>query len=121
MSHRTRRKRKEGGNLKSIRARDRTKCHLCGQGVSAIEASRDHLHPRSSGGYDKSRNYKLAHRDCNTARGAMPMDVARAAIEEHRISGGRMTRPVIVTVLRRAHGRWVKADKETSPLRADPK
>lgn len=61
----------------SILARDR-KCWICGMGVAAVDASRDHMHPRSEGGYDKARNYKLAHRTCNSARGALPPgDVVR--------------------------------------------
>lgn len=43
--------------------------------------SRDHLRPRSRGGASKSRNYLLAHRKCNTDRGAPKLTATNAEIQ----------------------------------------
>lgn len=64
-----------GGTVTSIWERDKRRCWICGHGVPRIEASRDHIEPRGLGGYDKARNYKLAHRRCNTARHRMPVHI----------------------------------------------
>lgn len=111
----SRRKHKRGGHVRSIRIRDRTKCHLCGQGVAEDDASRDHLRTRWAGGYDKASNYLLAHRACNTARGNMPIEVARAAIAAYRAAGGRMTQAAVCVVLRKAHGDWVRSQRRVAP------
>ena len=50
--------------------RDGWRCHLCGRRVRRIEATADHLIPRSHGGGDDPINLRLAHRSCNSSRGA---------------------------------------------------
>lgn len=67
------RTRNQGGTVRSILQRDR-KCWICKRGVSVADASRDHVNPRSMGGYNKARNYRLAHKGCNSARGSLPED-----------------------------------------------
>lgn len=63
-----------GGSVRSIQRRDKT-CWLCTGKVQPNEATRDHLNPASEGGYDKSKNYRLAHRECNIARSNLPYDL----------------------------------------------
>lgn len=60
------------GQAASIRDRDKGKCWICTRGVALEDASRDHLKPRSEGGYDRARNYRNAHKRCNTVRGRLP-------------------------------------------------
>ena len=55
--------------MASVWRRDRRRCWLCRRSVAVADASRDHVEPASLGGYDKSANYRLAHRVCNTSRG----------------------------------------------------
>lgn len=55
--------------MRSVFRRDKAKCWICDHGVAVTEASRDHIRARSHGGYDKARNYRLAHVSCNNARG----------------------------------------------------
>lgn len=74
-------RRPNGGTLRSIFQRDKGRCWICGHKVRHDEASRDHVEPRSLGGYDKSRNYRLAHDRCNNARGNLSEQVV-AAIRE---------------------------------------
>ena len=46
-------------------------CHLCGMpGADSI----DHIIPRASGGDDSPANLRPAHRSCNSARGAKPLN-----------------------------------------------
>jgi hypothetical protein len=70
----------KGGSLKSIWRRDGRKCWICGRMVAKDDASRDHLEPRSGGGYDKSKNYAIAHKLCNGARGSLPKENVIATI-----------------------------------------
>lgn len=63
-----------GGNIAAIRARDKRRCWMCGHGVSMADASRDHVKARSEGGYNRAKNYRLAHRECNHARGPLPFE-----------------------------------------------
>lgn len=65
----------------SIWSRDKRRCWICRRIVALPDASRDHVKPRSEGGYDKARNYRLAHRLCNTARGALPEDRVRSLVD----------------------------------------
>jgi 5-methylcytosine-specific restriction endonuclease McrA len=53
--------------------RDNAKCHLCGWYCSLEDASRDHVKPRFEGGRTTWENIKLAHRNCNSRRGHMPV------------------------------------------------
>lgn len=50
--------------------RDNWKCHICGGKVSRKDASQDHLIPVSHGGPTTEENIALAHRACNSRRGA---------------------------------------------------
>jgi 5-methylcytosine-specific restriction endonuclease McrA len=61
-----------GGSVHSIWQRDKRRCWICGHGVNLNEASRDHIEPRGLGGYDKAKNYRLAHRSCNSSRHRIP-------------------------------------------------
>ena len=65
----------KGGTVQSIWERDKHRCWICGHGVTLQEASRDHLEPRGLGGYDKAKNYKLAHKRCNVARHRTPVHI----------------------------------------------
>lgn len=64
-----------GGTVTSIWQRDKRRCWICGHGVRLDEASRDHVEPRGLGGYDKAKNYRLAHSRCNSARCRIPAHV----------------------------------------------
>lgn len=63
--------RNHGGTVVSIWERDKRRCWICRHGVALPDASRDHVRPRGLGGYDKARNYRCAHRQCNAARGRL--------------------------------------------------
>lgn len=52
-------------------------CYLCHGEVDFDDATRDHVHPRSRGGPDGCKNLRLAHGDCNRAKGAMMLDELR--------------------------------------------
>jgi 5-methylcytosine-specific restriction endonuclease McrA len=63
--------------IRALRRRDGDSCWLCGKKVGLrlpkddpMRASRDHVIPRSLGGPDDLGNMKLAHRVCNSRRGA---------------------------------------------------
>lgn len=60
--------------------RDGLACVWCARTMGLMEATVEHLRPRSSGGTDSLRNLTLACAPCNHARGAMPLRawVARA-------------------------------------------
>lgn len=96
--------RTNGGTVKGILRRDR-KCWLCKRGVREDEASRDHKSPRSLGGPTKARNYLLAHRQCNSARGNLPFHLTQAIVFEFR---GKSTE-VICQELRKASIEWLHA------------
>ena len=48
-----------------------TRCHLCGQDGADTA---DHVIPRAAGGDHTVDNCEPAHRACNLARGALPLD-----------------------------------------------
>lgn len=73
--------------LAFIYKRDKGICHLCRRKVKREDASRDHLRPRSIGGPTNPKNIKLAHRNCNSARGTMPASAYRAILREKRDAG----------------------------------
>jgi 5-methylcytosine-specific restriction endonuclease McrA len=62
--------------LRALWLRDDKTCHLCGRFVSLLEASADHVVPRSKGGHRTPENIRLAHRDCNVVRGDAPLSGA---------------------------------------------
>lgn len=107
--------------IASIARRDKHVCHLCGWKVSTAEESRDHVRPRVDGGYDKGANYKLAHVVCNTARGALSIDLARAVVADlTRRVGGRPSRGQVVAALHAASAedsRARAADRSVRPPR----
>lgn len=45
------------------------KCWICACVLTRGTASVDHLQPKSKGGKDRSDNYRLACKPCNSARG----------------------------------------------------
>lgn len=53
-----------------IIARDGQDCYLCGEWVSIREMTFDHVVPLSKGGTHTPENVKLAHRGCNSRKGA---------------------------------------------------
>jgi HNH endonuclease len=55
--------------LDQIYERDEAICWLCNRRVKRIQASRDHIIPKSHGGPNHIHNYALAHKACNGARG----------------------------------------------------
>lgn len=64
-------------SVRAIGARDGWRCHLCSRGVNPnlsgmdqMGPTIDHLVPISAGGADTPLNVALAHRQCNTRRGA---------------------------------------------------
>ncbi|WP_336513544.1 HNH endonuclease signature motif containing protein [Mycolicibacterium fortuitum] len=68
-----------------IYIRDRLVCQLCDSPVDLTlpttdrwAATLDHIVPYSLGGSDDESNLRLAHRSCNSRRGA-PLDAAEAA------------------------------------------
>lgn len=63
--------------LEEIAERDGFRCHLCGRHVDmarmspdSLSPSLDHLVPISTGGVHDPSNVALAHRGCNSRRGA---------------------------------------------------
>lgn len=57
-------------SLDEIAARDGNRCHICGKKVKERDRSLDHLVPVSHGGAHIDTNVALAHRSCNSRRGA---------------------------------------------------
>lgn len=53
-----------------IAVRDEWTCWLCGDGVTKSDWSLDHVLPRALGGTHDDANLRLAHRLCNSLRGA---------------------------------------------------
>lgn len=84
-------------NLASVRERGGNLCHLCVTYVSKDQASRDHVVPRASGGDDHRTNYRIAHKQCNTARGDLPLDRAYAVIRAYRESHPIFDRTAVFT------------------------
>lgn len=76
-----RRKRKGSIGLIAVLVRYDFTCHLCLQRIDITEhpnsprgATRDHVIPLSRGGLDVIENLRPAHRDCNTWKGAKPLE-----------------------------------------------
>jgi hypothetical protein len=64
-------------SIADLGLRDRWRCHLCRRKVDRalpyqhrMAGTRDHLVPVSDGGDDSPANLRLAHRSCNSSRGA---------------------------------------------------
>jgi 5-methylcytosine-specific restriction endonuclease McrA len=56
-----------------IRERDAGRCGLCGEFVPLSEQSLDHIVPLAHGGTHERSNLQLAHRRCNSRKGARPV------------------------------------------------
>lgn len=54
----------------AIRDRDGGLCGICGQSVPVEQQSLDHIIPLSKGGTHEPNNVQLAHRACNSRKGA---------------------------------------------------
>jgi 5-methylcytosine-specific restriction endonuclease McrA len=54
----------------AIYERDGGRCHICGKHVPQRKMSLDHLVPVSKGGAHVALNVRIAHRECNSRRGA---------------------------------------------------
>lgn len=57
-------------DLAAIVEREKMMCHICGLVIAPDDLSFDHLVPVSAGGPHASWNLALAHRRCNSRRGA---------------------------------------------------
>lgn len=64
-------------SVRALAARDDYVCHVCGEDVDMalpfndrMAPTRDHIIPRHRGGGHDPSNLKLAHRGCNSRRGA---------------------------------------------------
>lgn len=57
-------------DVNAIIARDGLDCHICGKPVPRDKVSLDHLIPLSHGGPHVAWNLSIAHRPCNSRRGA---------------------------------------------------
>jgi 5-methylcytosine-specific restriction endonuclease McrA len=53
-----------------IRQRDGDDCYLCGKFVSVHDMTFDHVMPLSEGGDHAPDNVRIAHRVCNSQKGA---------------------------------------------------
>ena len=63
--------------LNDLVRRQRNRCWLCSElfhGSGELEATIDHLIPKSEGGRDQRRNYRAVHRSCNQQRGSRPLE-----------------------------------------------
>jgi hypothetical protein len=74
--------------LREIAERQNWTCGLCGEdvdsalsGMDPFGGTIDHLTPLSQGGLDTPDNVQLAHRQCNTVRGAKPLPIAPSYAE----------------------------------------
>jgi len=74
-------RKQRGIDITRLMSRDGDKCWLCGEPVDRYRrrdddpkrVSFDHIVPRSDGGNSKLPNLRLAHADCNSARGNDPL------------------------------------------------
>lgn len=88
-------RKQRGLDITRLMARDGDGCSICGsrldRSVREVNHPRcisfDHILPRSRGGTTELSNLRLAHRDCNSARGNDPL------VEEPEVSasGGGTT------------------------------
>jgi HNH endonuclease len=79
------------GDLESIAAATRGRCHLCHEEVDlslygrtglfgADTVTVDHLEPQVWGGDDEPENLRIAHGNCNSRRGVEDPEVTRLAL-----------------------------------------
>lgn len=61
------------------RLRDQDDCHLCGEPITG-DVEIDHIQAWSRGGRTEDDNLAAAHKRCNQARGAMPVEEYRARV-----------------------------------------
>ena len=54
----------------AIRIRDNDLCGICGSAVTIADQSLDHIIPLARGGTHEPGNVQLAHRRCNSSKGA---------------------------------------------------
>ncbi len=64
------RERAELIRLDEIRTRDNQWCYLCDSFVNLEDSTLDHVVPLTRGGEHNAENIKLAHRTCNSIKGA---------------------------------------------------
>ena len=57
-------------NRNRIIERDQSICHICGQKVEKADLTLDHVIPLARGGNHTEDNLKVAHRSCNSRKGA---------------------------------------------------
>lgn len=103
-SHRRRVRKRNNGlcerfTLVDVAARDGWDCHICGEPVDRgvhynddWSATLDHLIPVALGGMHTMGNVAIAHRWCNSIRGASDIDLARALVGAPRgVASGSST------------------------------
>ena len=86
-------------------------CWLCETEILPSEMSWDHRVPRAHGGGHDPDNLSPAHRECNRARGAMPLDLTLIALGSILRDPRELDirwRDRVVAVLWRAHKEWLK-------------
>lgn len=74
-------------------------CQLCFAPVTPEEASADHIVPRVAGGQRWPGNLRLAHRECNSKRGAVFLGIDWSRDEQRRKFARPLPLPVGVAHL----------------------
>jgi len=75
-----------------ILARDGAFCGICGGSISILERGGqegltiDHIIPICRGGSNKVENLQLAHAQCNTMKGDLSNETARAYFERQKLT-----------------------------------
>jgi 5-methylcytosine-specific restriction endonuclease McrA len=57
------------------------RCAYCDKRLTMETATVDHVVPKSAGGYNKWKNYKLACGACNSRKGSMALGTFKAFLE----------------------------------------
>jgi 5-methylcytosine-specific restriction endonuclease McrA len=55
--------------MNKLYKRDRGVCYFCGNAVRRMDASKDHIVPKSKGGSNAASNLALMHEYCNKLKG----------------------------------------------------
>lgn len=87
----------DGGGIDraAIYDRDNGRCHLCKRRVPVEDFTLDHVVALAAGGAHTEANLRVAHRDCNSAKGA------RTEEERAKRPGLRRTKPLRPGTFRR--------------------
>lgn len=101
-------------DIEAIKVRDRMRCAICGKKVAEKELSFDHTIPLSLGGPHSQENLRVAHRRCNSRRGAGRLPVQMVLCQTARGSTPGM-------VIETAHKLCLRCGKIWVPLMEAPK